>query len=150
MNRMFYGAKIFNRDIASWDVSSVTNMGFMFNNADGFNHDISSWNVSSVQNFAFMFEFTESFNQDISGWNVRSGTDFEGMFQFAEAFNQNLCAWGVDMIANDPEVEDMFGDTICDAGDDLDPEKTEDAAFPYSPMCHECVVACTDCQAKSF
>ena len=38
-----------NTDIGSWDVSSVTAMGWMFYSASAFsNHSLSGWNVSSV------------------------------------------------------------------------------------------------------
>ena len=56
------------------------------------------------------------------------------------------------MIGNQPiVVEDMFQTTDCPVDWALDtPTPTGNADFPYSPMCHECVVACTDCQAKLF
>ena len=45
---MFYDCESFNQDISKWDVSNVTNMGFMFNGCRLFNKDISNWDVSSV------------------------------------------------------------------------------------------------------
>ena len=41
---MFSGSK-FNGDISNWDVSNVTDMGYMFYESN-FNGDISNWDVS--------------------------------------------------------------------------------------------------------
>lgn len=45
---MFYGCKVFNQDISSWDVSNVTNMEYMFYNAETFNHNLAGWNVAHI------------------------------------------------------------------------------------------------------
>ena len=44
---MFSGTS-FNQPIGNWDVSSVTDMGFMFYGATAFNQDLSSWSVDGV------------------------------------------------------------------------------------------------------
>ncbi len=67
---MFQGATVFNGDISSWYVSSVTNMEDMFFNATAFNQDISSWDVSSVTDMTLMFYQAAAFNQNLSGWCV--------------------------------------------------------------------------------
>ena len=43
---------LFNQDISSWDVSSVTDMRYMFYTS-AFNQDISTWSVDGVINCSF-------------------------------------------------------------------------------------------------
>jgi len=96
-------------DISSWNVSSVTNMGYMFFNADAFNQDISSWDVSNVLSMGSMFRETTTFNQDISGWDVSSVTAMTLMFYRATAFNNGGVAlnWG-NKTANVQLMSSMF------------------------------------------
>ena len=49
MNGMFADTP-FNQDLSTWDVSNVTNMGYMFQNAAAFNQNLSSWSVDGVTN----------------------------------------------------------------------------------------------------
>ena len=44
---MFSGSIVFNQNIASWNVSNVTDMTEMFKNTN-FNQDISKWNLSKI------------------------------------------------------------------------------------------------------
>ena len=86
---------LFNQNINSWDVSSVTNMGNMFSNSREFNQPIGPWNVSKVTNMGNMFYNATAFNQPIGSWNVISVTDMAYMFRNATAFNQNIGSWNV-------------------------------------------------------
>jgi surface protein len=82
-------------DISRWDVSSVTNMGYMFAHKQ-FNGDISKWDVSSVRNMSCMFD-TCSFNGNISGWNIRSLKSCQYMFADSD-FNGDISGWDVSHI----------------------------------------------------
>ena len=53
----------FNQDISNWDVSNVTDMGFMFNGAVEFNQDLSTWNCSNVTECS-------AFAADASSWTL--------------------------------------------------------------------------------
>ena len=53
---MFYGCKLFNYDISSWDVSNATYMNCMFLECESFNQDISVWDVSNVKSMKQIFD----------------------------------------------------------------------------------------------
>ena len=42
--------------IANWDVSAITDMGFLFQELKNFNADISNWDTSKVTTMRFMFQ----------------------------------------------------------------------------------------------
>ena len=42
--------------IAKWDVSVITDMGYLFNKLRNFNADVSSWDTSSVTSMYGMFQ----------------------------------------------------------------------------------------------
>jgi len=50
---MFFNATAFNANIATWNVSRVTDMSRMFLNAIAFNADIATWNVARVTDMSF-------------------------------------------------------------------------------------------------
>ena len=101
-------------DISKWDVSNVTDMGYMFKYARSFNGDLSKWNVSNVRNMEYMFGYAESFNGDLSKWNVSNVTNMGWMFNHARSFNGDLSKWNV---SNVTDMEQMFVNAISFNGD---------------------------------
>ena len=93
---MFEDAIIFTgfQNMNDWDVSNITNMGFMFRTT-AFNQPIGDWDVSNVTDMSAMFKLVAEFNQDISLWNVTNVTDMSQMFNGASIFNQDISAWNV-------------------------------------------------------
>jgi len=55
MRGAFSNYEQFNADISSWDVSFVTDMGYMFYNSQAFNQNIENWDTSNVENMERMF-----------------------------------------------------------------------------------------------
>jgi len=55
MQTMFRGAKFFNEPLATWDTSSVEEMGSMLEQADAFAQDITGWSDASSANGGNMF-----------------------------------------------------------------------------------------------
>lgn len=57
-------------DMALWDVSRIHSMNRMFYGASVFNIDLGSWDTSYVSNFYWTFKDAAAFNQDLSQWDV--------------------------------------------------------------------------------
>ena len=64
MFEMFEYASNFNQNLASWDVSNVTNMHDTFHGGFSFNGDISSWDVSSVTDMTSMFSDSDGLSDE--------------------------------------------------------------------------------------
>ena len=103
MNRLI-GDRVFNQDIGNWDVSNVTDMGFMFESAEAFNQDIGNWDVSNVTDMSYMFNGAREFNQDIGNWDVSNVTNMLGMFAGTRAFNKDIGNWDVSNVINMGEM----------------------------------------------
>lgn len=115
MNKLFsfVNTMVLDVDISKWDVSHVTDMGYMFAHKQ-FNGDISKWDVSSVCNMACMFD-TCSFNGNISGWNIKSLKNCQYMFADSD-FNGDISGWDVSHINSMDRMftgSKMYRDLSC-------------------------------------
>jgi len=100
MSNLFCCANEFNQSIAHWDVSKVTHMGSMFREASDFNRSLLDWDVSQVTNMSGMFAGATHFNRDITRWDVRKVTHMDGMFFRTEEFNQSIGVWNTASLRN--------------------------------------------------
>jgi len=89
-----------NLNISAWDVSNIDNMDSAFQQATNFNHDLSAWDTSRVRNMAYMFQWAMVFNQDLSSWNTEKVENMAYMFQGAMVFNQDLSSWNTENVKN--------------------------------------------------
>ena len=105
MGWMFYGATSFNQPLNNWNVSNVTSMRSMFYGATSFNQPLNNWNVSNVTSMKGMFYGATAFNQPLNNWDVTNVTDMSWMFHGATAFNQPLNNWNVSNVTN---MDGMF------------------------------------------
>jgi len=105
LNSAFYGCASLgsNGSMDKWDVSSVTNMGYMFQGATSFDQPIGKWDMLRVTNMSYMFQSATSFDQPICNWSVSSVTDMTEMFFDATSFDQPIGNWNVS------RVTDMYG-----------------------------------------
>ena len=78
MWNMFSRAISFNQPLNKWNVSNVTDMGWMFYQAHSFNQPLNKWNVSNVKSMEWMFDNATSFNQPLHApWYVVEQSESE-------------------------------------------------------------------------
>jgi surface protein len=97
--------KNFDEDLSGWDVSNVTYMGHMFSGCRLFNKPLNNWDVSNVTVMRGMFFYCENFNQPLNNWDISNVTSMDEMFMNCINFNQNLSSWN---ISNVMEFREMF------------------------------------------
>ena len=115
MYGMFLFTNIFNRPLASWNMTRVNNTNLMFRDALKFNQPLSNWEragstLANVTNMSGMFCNAYEFNQSIGNWNVSSVVKFGdagdgGMFSNAYAFNNGddtypLSNWSINSVSS--------------------------------------------------
>ena len=98
-------AKRFNRNIAGWDMSKVTDATYLLYYAEDFNNAgvALNWTLPSSLNpngtglyIPYAFYYVDSFNADISTWNMEYVTSCKNMLRGSgctAAFNQDLSSW---------------------------------------------------------
>jgi hypothetical protein len=66
MSAMFYQAASFDKDLLSWNTSSVENMRlYMLEDASSFNKDLAAWEVSKISTMFAMFYQAYSFDRNL-------------------------------------------------------------------------------------
>eukprot|EP01122_Echinamoeba_exundans_P012070 TRINITY_DN4976_c0_g1_i1.p1 TRINITY_DN4976_c0_g1~~TRINITY_DN4976_c0_g1_i1.p1 ORF type:complete len:923 (-),score=88.24 TRINITY_DN4976_c0_g1_i1:2021-4789(-) len=108
--RLFSSCRLFNQNISSWNVSTVTNMKAMFLTAAAFNQSLEQWDVSQVTDMSFVFSYAASFNSSLSTWNVTKVRDMSYMFASATRFNQPLDSWDVSRVTS---MANMFAGAVA-------------------------------------
>lgn len=96
LNSLFNGSPAFNDpNVVNWDMSGITNTGYMFLGAAAFNQPIGNWKFDSVTNMDGMFSGTTAFNQDLTGWCVTNITATPSDFGTDSALiPANYPVWG--------------------------------------------------------
>ncbi|MFM6939963.1 MAG: BspA family leucine-rich repeat surface protein, partial [Rhodoluna sp.] len=91
----FAGARNFNADISSWDVSHVVSLASTFEGASSFNKPLNSWDVSHVEVLRATFYDAAKFNQPLNDWDVSKVYHFGIAFAGASTFDQDLSSWDI-------------------------------------------------------
>ena len=96
LNSLFNGSPAFNDpNVVNWDMSGITNTGYMFYGAVAFNQPIGNWKFDSITNMDGMFYGTTAFNQDLTGWCVTNITATPSDFGTDSALvPANYPVWG--------------------------------------------------------
>ena len=98
-------------DISDWDVSNVTDLGFMFSGCKQLKSvgDLSNWDVSKIEYMGGMFAGCENLKSvgDLSRWDVSNTEDISGMFGWCENLKSvgDLSRWDV---SNTEDISGMF------------------------------------------
>ena len=108
MEYMFYDT-LFNEDISSWDISSITSLRDTFGRTDLFNQPLNSWDTSNVVNMRATFFDTSSFNQPLNSWDTSNVTSMYLMFTNATSFNQDLGSWNISSLTDASNMFDGSG-----------------------------------------
>jgi surface protein len=99
-----------------WNVSSVTDMGYMFADSILFNTNLSKWDTANVKLMPYMFSNTIS-NEGlgIEEWDISNVIDMSHMFDGATNLQPtlNLSTWD---ISNVQYINSMFANTTTYEG----------------------------------
>ena len=97
-------------NISNWDVSNVTNIGFLFVHVifnDNVIMNLSNWDVSNVENMEYLFSnSTLEFDIGIDKWNVSKVKYMDKLFKECNInYDINLNTW---CVSNVTDMSDMF------------------------------------------
>ena len=95
---MFHYDSFFNQPLNNWNTSNVTKMDHIFHSCLTFNQPLNNWDTGNVTNMEFLFAGAKNFNQNISNWNVSNLSNANSLFQNATDFNQNLGDWNLNSL----------------------------------------------------
>ncbi len=98
MSTMFWGTRIKELDLNSWDTSNVTDMHWMFKDSCNLtNLHIDKWDTSKVRRAPMMFWGCEKLEElDVSKWNLESLYSATGMFAGCESLKKlDVSNWNV-------------------------------------------------------
>ena len=84
-----------NVDLNAWDVSRVTDMHSCFRGASSFSSDLNAWDVSRVTSMAHTFDAASSFQSLLNAWDVSRVTSMYRMFSGASSLTGDLSGWDV-------------------------------------------------------
>ena len=88
---------------STWDVSNVTNIGYMFCNCTNLRGlEISQWNVSNVTNMEWAFQYCSSLEKiNVSEWNTSNVQSLYGTFcQCSSLISLDLSKWDTSSVTN--------------------------------------------------
>jgi surface protein len=91
MRTMFYLSEIPSIDVSNWDLSSVTDIGFMLSRTNA-NPDVSNWDVSNISGMFQLFYDSFNANPDCRNWDVSNVTRMTEMFNGTNLSVENLTA----------------------------------------------------------
>ena len=103
---MFSNSTFGSLDLSGWDVSSVTDVGYMFSNSTFGSLDLSGWDVSSVGSLQTLLTGISARSLDLSDWDVSSVTDMSYMFSGCSSLEAlDLSGWDVSSVT---DMSSMF------------------------------------------
>lgn len=98
---------VFNQNIATWNMSTVTDTSFMFRGNRQFNQAIGGWNTSAVTDMRGMFEAATAFNRSLRNWDIKKVVSMRNMFKNNTKYNFYIATWF--NVAGTYAIEDMSG-----------------------------------------
>jgi surface protein len=104
MSFMFDNATNFVASLNSWDTSSATNISYILRNINDTEGaiDVASWDVSKVTNAQFAFAFNKDGSPYLTNWDVSSMTNIKSMLQGTSTFQffTDIKQWDISKVTD--------------------------------------------------